>query len=144
MALFSVICVFRYLCPNFPGLTFRLGRNVQRFRLAYPTTDGDVGLARNAVQPTQLFCASGVKLRVKFTGSKETAFDNAVKDVKEGKKEISILGFVVSLSDGRSENETTHTSDLVKKDGWYEIKPTLVAGGCSMLAVIGSKFDSSQ
>jgi len=72
----------------------------------------------------------------------ETAFDNTVKSTKEGGGGISILGFTVNAGGGQSEEENTHKSDLVKKDGWYEIKPTLVAGGCSLLAVIGARFDA--
>jgi hypothetical protein len=94
-----------------------------------------------AVQPTQLFCASHVKLKVKFTGNMETAFDKVVHDTKGGGGGFSIFGFTVHGAGDTDEKETTHTSDLVKKDGWYEISPTLVAGGCSMLAVIGTKFD---
>ncbi|GKU10915.1 unnamed protein product, partial [Fusarium langsethiae] len=115
--------------------------NVKQLRLTYPTTDGDVGIAKHAVQPTQLFCASRVKIRVKFTGSKEKAFDKTVEDVKAGKVGISILGFTIGAGAGGSVEETTHKSDLVKEDGWYKMEPTLVAGGCSLLSVIGNRLD---
>ncbi|KAF4335363.1 hypothetical protein FBEOM_10772 [Fusarium beomiforme] len=35
-------------------------RNVKRFRQVYPNVDADTGMAKNAVQPMQLFCASRV------------------------------------------------------------------------------------
>ncbi|KAJ8131565.1 hypothetical protein O1611_g2060 [Lasiodiplodia mahajangana] len=116
--------------------------NVQQFNKIYPDTIGDIPLAKDAVQPTQLLCASRVKLRVRFTGAKETAFDNLVKEVKGGSGGFSILGFSVGASAGRTEEEQSHESNLVKKDGWYEINPTLVDGGCSMLAVIGNKLNA--
>ncbi|KAF9770485.1 hypothetical protein IL306_011976 [Fusarium sp. DS 682] len=116
-------------------------RNVKSFRLAYPNIDGDVGIAKNAVQPTQLFCASRVKIKVKFTGEMEKEFEKNVTDAKAGKVGISILGFRIGAGGGTTEKETTHTSNLVKEDGWYKMEPTLVNGGCSMLAVIGSRLD---
>lgn len=71
----------------------------------------------------------------------EKAFDKTVQDVKSGNAGVSILGFKIGAGGGRTDKETTHTSNLVKEDGWYKIEPTLVNGGCSLLAVIGSNFD---
>ncbi|KAG5656862.1 hypothetical protein KAF25_011031 [Fusarium avenaceum] len=115
--------------------------NVERFRQTYPGVDKDIGMAKNAVQPTQLFLASRVKIRVKFTGEMEKEFDKLAKDAKDGKLGISLLGFSIGPSGGTTDEETSHTSSLVKEDGWYKMEPTLVIGGCSMLGVIGNKLD---
>jgi hypothetical protein len=88
------------------------GRNVESFRLTYPETIGDVGTAKDTIQPTQLFCASSVKIKVRFSGSMETAFDNTVKSTKEGGGGISILGFTVNAGSGQSEKKKTRISRI--------------------------------
>lgn len=119
-------------------------RNVKQFQVTYPDIEGDVGMAKNAIQPIYLFCASRAKLRVSCTGSKEGVFDSAVEDAKAGNKEISILGFTFGRTASTTGNDVTHASDLVKRHGWYEIEPTLVAGSCVVLAVLGSKLDRPE
>ncbi|KAF4457206.1 hypothetical protein F53441_770 [Fusarium austroafricanum] len=115
--------------------------NVEQLKQTYPNTSG-VSVIENAVQPTQLFCASRVTLKIKFTGSMANTFDKLATDVKQGSGGLSILGFTIGGSGGESETDTTHTSTLEQQDGWYVLEPTLIGGACSMLAVIGNKFSN--